>query len=325
MKVPRRLPKRCLNSRVNLNDEQRTRITNGRDVTTAEHNRFEYSPIINRDIIRWPNGARVALWVIPNIEHYEFDRPGMCIAPLGNLNPDVLNYGWRDYGVRVGVWRMMDILDKHNIRATVALNSAVCEYYPQIIEEGGKRAWEFMGHGVTNSRLLTLLSAEEERQNIVTTIRQITEAVGKRPEGWLGPGLSETHDTLDVLAEEGMRYVCDWCNDDQPYLMKVKTGRILSIPYSIEINDIPAFFTFHLTPEGFGEMIKDQFDVLYEEGARSGRVMAIALHPFITGLPFRAKHLDKALEYITSREDVWLATGSEIADWYDERYVRVKS
>ena len=169
-----------------------------------DHNRFDYSPIIKRKPLKWPKGARVAVWIIPNIEHYEFEIPSTSLYP-SNLVPDVLDYAWRDYGVRVGIWRLMDVLDKYGMRGTVALNSAVCDHYPIIIEEGKKRNWEFMGHAITNSKLLTGLSEEEEKKVIRETVQTITKAVGKAPEGWLGPALAETFNTPDFLAEEGIR------------------------------------------------------------------------------------------------------------------------
>ena len=285
-----------------------------------ENERYEYSPIVTRKIFNLPDSARIAVWVIPNIEYFEFDVP--CnVGMVNGRVPDVSNYGWRDYGARVGVWRIMDVLDKYGMRATVALNSAVCKHYPIIIEEGKKRDWEFMGHAITNSRYIENLSAEEERQVIRTAIQQITDAVGKPPEGWLSPGLAETFNTPDILAEEGIRYLCDWCSDDQPYPIKVRKGQLISIPYSYDINDIPALLFYHRTPEEVLSMIKEQFDVLYEEGAKNGKVMAISLHPWLTGAPFRIRYLDKALEYITQHSDVWLATGSEIANWYYDHYL----
>jgi peptidoglycan/xylan/chitin deacetylase (PgdA/CDA1 family) len=285
-----------------------------------DHHRFDYSPIIKRKPLKWPNGARVAVWIIPNIEHFEFDLPGTALFPL-NVVPDVLNYGWRDYAVRVGVWRLMEALDKYGIRATVALNAAVCEHYPIIIEEGKKRNWEFMGHGMTNSQLLTGLPEEEERKVIRETIHTITKSVGKTPEGWLGPALAETFVTPDLLAEEGIRYLCDWCNDDQPYAMKVRAGQLLSVPYSLELNDIPFFIGKGNSGADFLQAITDQFDVLYEEGKTNGRVMAIALHPFIISVPHRHKYFAQALEYICRHREVWLATGSEIAHWYYDHYL----
>ena len=283
------------------------------------HDRYDYSPIIKRPPIKWPNNARVAVWVIPNIEYYEFEIPSVGHQPF-NLVPDIINYGWRDYGPRVGVWRLMEALDKCGMRGSVTLNSSVCEHYPIIVEEGKKRNWEFLGHGITNSRLLNGLSEEDERKVIRETIQTITKTVGKAPEGWLGPALAETFVTPDLLAEEGIRYLCDWCNDDQPYPMKVKKGKLISVPYSVEINDIPFFLGKGNSGADFMQAIIDQFDVLYEEGKSSGRVMAIAVHPFIVNVPFRHKYFVKALEYIAGQKEVWLTTGGEIAQWYYDHY-----
>jgi peptidoglycan/xylan/chitin deacetylase (PgdA/CDA1 family) len=287
----------------------------------AEHSRFEYSAIIDRPRLSWPNGARVAVWVIPNIEHFLFDRPSTRLTALP-VNPDVLNYSWRDYGVRVGIWRMMEIMEKRGVKGTVALNSDVCTHYPRIIEEGNKLGWEWMGHGNNNSTLINSQTEAEERALIKNVVGTITRGVGKAPRGWLSPALSETVRTLDILAENGIDYVGNWVNDDQPYPMKVKKGSMISIPYSTEINDIPAFLDLHQSPEVFGQMICDQFDVLYEDGAKTGRVMSICLHPFLVGYPHRSKYFDKALAHITSREDVWVTTGSEIIDWYKKNYLK---
>jgi|DewCreStandDraft_4_1066084.scaffolds.fasta_scaffold08539_6 peptidoglycan/xylan/chitin deacetylase (PgdA/CDA1 family) len=285
------------------------------------HNRFDYSPIIDRPPLRWPNGARVAVWVIPNIEHFYFDRPAHAIAhATRGFVPDVHNYSWRDYGVRVGIWRVMEIMQRYGIRGTVALNSDCCREYPRIIEEGKKLGWEWMGHGTSNSILLSGLAEREERAIIKETVDTITACVGTAPRGWLSPALSETARTLDILAEHGIEYVGDWTNDEQPYPMRVKKGALYSIPYSSEINDIPALLELRLSPERFGRMICDQFDVLYEDGVKTGRVMAICLHPFLVGHPHRAKYLDRALKHVTSRREVWLATGGEIIDWYKNQY-----
>ena len=232
----------------------------------------------------------------------------------------MLNYSWRDYGVRVGIWRMMEIMEKHGVKGTVALNSDVCTHYPRIIEEGNKLGWEWMGHGNNNSTLINSQTEAEERALIKQVVGAITKGVGKAPRGWLSPALSETVRTLDILAENGIDYVGNWVNDDQPYPMKVKKGSMISMPYSTEINDIPAFLDLHQSPEVFGQMICDQFDVLYEDGAKTGRVMSVCLHPFLVGYPHRSKYLDKALAHITSRQEVWLTTGSEIVDWYKKNY-----
>jgi peptidoglycan/xylan/chitin deacetylase (PgdA/CDA1 family) len=283
----------------------------------TEHDRFDYSAIVDRPRLRWPDGARVAVWVIPNIEHFLFDRPSTSVtAATVGLVPDVLNYSWRDYGVRVGIWRMMEVMEKHGVKGTVALNADVCIKYPRIIEAANQLGWEWMGHGRNNSILINKQPEDEERALIREVVETIGKGTGHRPRGWLGPALSESHRTLDILAENGIDYVGDWVNDEQPYPMRVARGKMTSIPYSIELNDIPAFLDGKKTGEDFGKMICDQFDVLYEDGASSGRVMSICLHPFLIGHPHRSKYFDQALKHIRSRREVWFARGAEIVDWY---------
>jgi allantoinase len=290
-----------------------------------EHGRFPYSAIVDRKPLRWPKGARVAIWVIPNIEHFLFDRPSTSVTQVTTgLVPDVLNYSWRDYGVRVGVWRMMEIMERHSVRGTVALNSDVCGRYPRILEEGNRLHWEWMGHGTNNSTLINKQSEADERALIAHVVGTIEKATGAHPRGWLSPALSESHRTLDILAENKIDYVANWVNDEQPYPMRVKTGTMISMPYSVEINDIPVFLDLKQSGETFGRMICDQFDVLYEDGAKTGRVMAISLHPFLIGHPHRSKYFASALAHITSRQEIWLATGSEIADWYKKNYLNTE-
>ncbi|WP_274425566.1 polysaccharide deacetylase family protein [Chelativorans sp. YIM 93263] len=282
-----------------------------------EHDRFAYSPITSRPKLEWPDGARVALWVIPNIEHFLFDRPSSSIIQsTTSFVPDVLNYAWRDYGVRVGIWRMMEIMEKYGVKGTVALNSDACAHYPSIIEAGKSLDWEWMGHGMNNSSVITGIPEDEEREIVHEVVSTITQATGTAPRGWLSPALSETHQTPDILAEHGIRYLADWTNDDQPYEMRVRSGRMLTMPYSAEMNDYTAFLEQGLSGKDFGDAICDQFDQLYTDGKTTGRVMSLCLHPFLIGQPHRAKHFDRALKYITSHDDVWLAKGGEIADWY---------
>lgn len=265
---------------------------------------FPYQAIIDRAPIVWPNGAQVAVWVIPNIEHFhlELTRPA----------PDIRNHSRRDYGNRVGVWRIMETLNKFNVRATVALNGEVVRHYPRIIEETNKLGWELMGHGLTNSVVLTGLERESEKRLILET-RAAIESVGHRMRGWLGPGLTETWNTLELLAEAKVDYVCDWVNDDLPYKMN---GGLYSIPYSLEINDMPLFNNPSISISDFQRRICDSFDVLYAESAKNARVMAIALHPFLIGAPHRIRYLEKALAYIAGHDKVWFATGGEIIDAY---------
>jgi allantoinase len=282
---------------------------------SASYGPFEYSPIVTRKKLTWPNGARVAFWVIPNIEFFSLaDR--IPASTTGKM-PDIPTWAVRDYGNRIGVFRFMDVFDKHGIRATVALNSDICIHHPMIIAEGNKRQWEWMGHNKTNSKRLIDMTEDEEPKAIKEALDTIARVAGKRPKGWLGSGLQETWNTLDFLADEGVEYVCDWVNDDQPYQMNLESGKkIFSIPYSQDINDIPAFERQHRTAEEFRDMICRQFDTLYAEGAQSGRAMSICLHPYLTGRAYRIHALDQALAYICSHKDVWRATGSEIIAAY---------
>jgi allantoinase len=284
----------------------------------ARYGPFPYSPIIHRPPLAWPNGAHVALWVIPNIEFFALDEkvpPGS--GGTGVPVPDVPTWSSRDYGNRVGVFRLMEVLARYGIRGTVALNSEVCAEHPAIIQAANKLDWEWMGHCESNTRRLNAAPPGDEPRIIKTTLATIAQATGTRPRGWLGSGLQETWDTLDLLAAAGCDYVCDWTNDDQPYMMTLEGGRnLVSVPYSHEINDKPAFEKFHRTADEFREMICRQFDVLYREGAQSGRVMAIAIHPYLTGVPHRIDAFAEALRYISDHGKVWKATGAEIARHY---------
>jgi peptidoglycan/xylan/chitin deacetylase (PgdA/CDA1 family) len=227
-------------------------------------------------------------------------------------------YIWsiRDYGARVGIYRIMDVLEKYGVRATVALNSNVCGAHPEIMADGMKLGWEFMGHNKTNTVRLNEVPLEEEKQLIHDTLTTIERTTGKKPAGWLGSGLQETWNTLDYLIDEGVVYVGDWINDDQPYRMNVGGKQMVSIPYSGEINDLPVFEHRHHTADEFELMMRRQFDMLYREGATSGRVMGIALHPYIIGVPHRIWALDSALAYMAKHEGVWFATGTEIIEHY---------
>lgn len=276
---------------------------------------FPYLPIIKRPPLRWPNDARIAFWIVPNIEFFSLEtRPG-GIGP-GKI-PDIPTWALRDYGNRVGVFRMMEVLDRYKVRATVALNSDICDHHPEIIEEGNKRRWEWMGHNQSNSRRLNEIPAEDEPAVIHATLDTIERVAGVRPKGWLGSGLQETWNTLDHLAAAGLDYVGDWGpNDDQPYLMQAAEKSLVSLPYSYAINDKQALEAAKLTTKEFRDIICDQFDTLYRESSQIARVMHIAVHPYLTGLPYRIAALDSALEHICGHSGVWLATGSEIASHY---------
>jgi allantoinase len=282
--------------------------------------RYDYSPIISREKIAWPDNGRIALWVAPNIEYFHFDMP---IRGSGsNHKPDVPGYTLRDYGSRVGVFRIMSVLDKFGIRASVLLNAEVCEHHPEIIAEGNKRNWEWLGHGLTNSVSMLDYSADEERGIIHKVKETITASTGKEPKGWLGPGLGETFDTPDHLAAEGFEYVCDWGNDEQPTPMRVRTGRMVVVPYELGVNDIRVFNRENHTAEQYYRMVCDHFDTLYRDSVSGGRVLCLPLHPFVIGLPFRISYLEKALDYICSHDGVWRTTSGEIANWYYQKYYK---
>lgn len=282
-----------------------------------EHGRFDYLPITQRPPLKLPGGARVAVWITPNVEHYPFGKPAIAMTQMtAGLSPDILNAAWRDYGPRVGIWRVMEILERHGFVATAALNSDVCTHYPQIVEAGKKLGWEWMAHGPHNAMLFTGMGEDDERAIITNTIDTIERATGQRPRGWLGPALTETEHTLDLLAEAGIDYVADWCNDELPYEIRTRSKPIVAIPYTLEIGDIPVFLFHGGSGRDFERMIVDQFDVMYEDGKRIPRVLSIALHPFLVGHPFRARALDRALNYIRKHNKVWIATGSQIVDWY---------
>jgi allantoinase len=271
---------------------------------------FPYVPINDRPKLEWPNGARLAVWIIPNIEFFPLTLgiPGSVYSSHAPV-PSVRAWAQRDYGNRVGIWRIMEVMQKHGVRASPTLNSDICDHHPQIVKAAVELGWEILGHNETNSRWLNQMEAEEEKPSIARTLSKIRALSGKKPVGWLGAGLAETWNTLD----EGVQYIADWVSDDQPFFITLDDGRkLVSIPYSYEINDSPFLQTRNHTVEQFVSAIKRQFDVLYAEGARSARVMAICLHPYLIGVPHRIGGLDEALSYIAAHDGVWFATGSEI-------------
>lgn len=276
---------------------------------------FAYSPITDRPPLSWPGGARVAVHVALNIEHFVPGVPSTSIWPgTEGLVPDALNHGWRDYGARVGIWRTAAILDRHGVRASALLNALVAEHNPQIVEAGRRRGWAWLAHGRTNSELHTGFDADRERAVLAGVVDTIEAATGTRPRGWMGPGLTETAHTPRLLAELGLDYVLDWTNDDQPYPLTVPG--MLSVPYTVELNDL-LLFARGITGPQFVGMVRDQYEQLRADAADgSGRVLALALHPFVVGQAFRARHLDAALAWLVAQPDAWITTTDGIADHY---------
>jgi peptidoglycan/xylan/chitin deacetylase (PgdA/CDA1 family) len=298
----------------------------------GEQERVTYSAIIDRPKICWPNGARVAFWISPNAMFYEYQPPDNALRdPWPRVpHPDIRSYGHQDYGNRVGFWRMLEIIDQHAMPCTAALNVAVLQHFPEMRKAMVARDWNYMSHGLYNTRYLWNASEDEERafyRDIIDTVYDLT---GKKVVGAMGPGpQSVTARTPDLLAEAGMLYQADWFHDDQPFPINVRQGRLISVPYTLEISDSSVIGTGVGTAwegEDFLDLIKRQFDTLYEEGAESGRVMCISLHAYLIAQPHRARYLDEALSYILSHEGVWKTTAEEIAAYYlDHCYDEVVS
>lgn len=281
------------------------------------HERIAYSAAPERPPVRWPDGARLALWVAPNIEHYEYQPAEVRVRdPWPRMpHPDILNYGLRDYGNRVGVWRLMEIFDRFALPCTVSLSLSVLEMYPQVSEAMLSRRWELMSHGLYNTRYHWNYSEDEERAAIAECQAIHRRVAGSELRGWFSPAASNTLNTPDLVAEAGIAYLCDLYHDDQPTAVKVRRGSLASLPYSMEINDSIAWRR-GMEGEAFAQKIRDEFDTLYAEG---GRVMNIAVHPFIMGQPHRMEHLASALEYILVHPGVWCATGAEIVDFWQSQ------
>jgi allantoinase len=279
--------------------------------------RVPYSAIVDRPALSLPNGARLAVWTIVNVEEWSIERnmPRTVLPPpYGQpLMPDLPNWAWHEYGMRVGFWRFLDALNKFGLKATLAINGSVCKSYPRVAEAGLKAGWEFMGHGYIQRPMHHL---EDQRQQIFDAVAAIKAFTGKRPRGWESPGLTETYDTIDWLKEAGIEYVADWVLDDQPCTIQTAHGPMVSVPYTVEMNDIAMMVLQNHPSEEWLRRGIDQFDRLYAEGEKSARVMAISVHPYITGVPHRIGYLEKLYEYILQRPGVLMWTGEQILDWY---------
>lgn len=279
--------------------------------------RLPYSPITQRPPLRLPNGERIAVWTIVNVENWspENAMPRTVLPPpMGQpLLPDIPNWAWHEYGMRVGFWRFLEVLEARNLKATFAVNGSACRVYEAACRAAFEARWDFIGHGFVQRPMHRV---DDQRAAIADTIEAIRTLTGKAPRGWESPGLTETVDTLDLLAEAGIEYVCDWCLDDQPVTMSTAAGPIVSVPYTVEINDVVmTAVQGHRSDEIYRRGV-DQFDRLYLDGAKTPRVMAISIHPFLTGVPHRIKYLEMLYDYILGHAGVAMMTGSEILDWY---------
>jgi peptidoglycan/xylan/chitin deacetylase (PgdA/CDA1 family) len=278
------------------------------------HRRYDYSPIVARRPYAWPNGARLAVYVGLNLEHFAFGEGlGAELAP-GGPPPDVLNYAWRDYGNRVGAWRMLELFDALGWPLSVLINATLYDHAPSLLAACRARGDEFVSHGRTNAERQGTLDEVGERALIAAATGAIARYEGRAPVGWLGPWISESRVTPDLLHEAGYSYLLDWCMDDQPIWMRTRGGRILALPYPQELNDIPAIVARRIGGDAFADMIGDNFDEMLEQSRAQPLVMGIALHAYIVGQPHRLRHLRRALRHIARhRERVWIATAGAIA------------
>jgi allantoinase len=278
------------------------------------HGRYTYRGIKDRAVYDWPNGKRLAVYIGLNLEHFAFGEGLGAELASGGPQPDVLNFAWRDYGNRVGAWRLLDLFEELKFPASVLINSSLYDYCPEVIAAFRKRGDEMVGHGHTNSERQGTLEEPAERRLIASTTEAIARHEGVRPSGWLGPWISESPVTPDLLAEQGYTYLLDWCMDDQPIWFKTRSGRILAVPYPQEANDIPAIVGRKIGPDAFADLIVDNFDEMLQQARSGPLVMGIALHPYIVGQPYRLKHLRRALAHIAKHAgEVWLTRSGDIA------------
>lgn len=279
--------------------------------------RTPYLPIHKRPKLTLPGNARVAVWTIVNVENWSpaGAMPRTVLPPpMGvPLLPDVPNWAWHEYGMRVGFWRFLETLGKRELKASFAVNGTACELYREACQAAHEAGWDFMGHGWVQK---PMHKVEDQKAAIADTIRAIKDLTGKPPRGWESPGLTETDETLDLLAEAGIEYVADWVMDEQPLPLKTAHGEIVSVPYTVEINDVVISAVQQQRSDEIFQRGRDQFDRLYIDGKTAPRVMAISIHPYLTGVPHRIKYLEMLYDHILGHEDVVMWTGTEILDWY---------
>jgi peptidoglycan/xylan/chitin deacetylase (PgdA/CDA1 family) len=290
---------------------------------------YGWSPLPLRPPLRWPDGARVAFCVIVSLERTEWLPPRDAYLPPSAVRfgpyPDVLDVheiSTHEYGNRVGVFRVMDVLERHGLRATAAVDAAFARNYPFIVERVRDRGWDFIGHGVSFSRAISSeMSEDTEREYIRESLEAVRDTTGSEPRGWLGPDYIESARTVRLLAEAGVEYVCDWPNDEQPYRMTVPEGTMISLPVTLDLDEVFTHRERGVSMPRWLQLVTEAFDGLYEDGAESGRLIVMNVHPYLIGQPFRIGYLDQALTHIMRRQGVWSATAGEIVDWYAQTSV----
>ncbi len=279
--------------------------------------RSVFSAIVDRPPLRFPDGARLVIWPIVNVEVWEIERPMPRQAlppPSGaSIVPDVPNWAWHEYGMRVGFWRVKAALDRLSIRPTLSINAAVCDVYPRIAEAAVAAGWELMAHGHVQ---VPMPAVDDERETIHRALDTLQRFSGVRPVGWLGPGLAESLHTPDLLAEAGVKYVGDWVHDDEPTEIQTRHGPLVTLPYAIELNDITVMVVERRAADGLLKRATDAFERLYEEAAGRAKIMAVAVHPYLSGVPHRIKYFEALLEELARHPGVVFWTGTELLDWY---------
>jgi peptidoglycan/xylan/chitin deacetylase (PgdA/CDA1 family) len=263
------------------------------------------------------------VWTIVNLEVWDIAKPmarQVLPAPTGiPLLPDVANWGWHEYGMRVGVWRFFDLYKKLGIKPTLSLNARVCEDYPRVAQQAKDAGWEFMGHAYEQG---PIHKEADQKAMINRSMDVIENFTGKRPVGWLGPGLTQTLETPEFLAEAGVKYIGDWVYDDEPTVIRTEKGPLTTLPYTVEMNDIPMMMVQHHESTQLLNRAKDQFDRLYAESAERPKIMSIAIHPYISGQPFRIKYLEAIYDYVNQFEGVVHWNGAQILDWYNTQVTK---
>lgn len=279
--------------------------------------RIAFSAIDDRPKLTLPDGVRMVLWPVLALEVWDINRPmaRMVLSPPQGkpLEPDIPNWSWHEYGMRVGVWRLMKLFEEFGIRPCVTLNARVREDYPVVAQAVLDRGWEFNAHSYDQ---LAMHQVEDQTATIEKSIAIIEKFCGKAPRGWFGPGLTQTFDTMDLLAAAGIEYIGDWVLDDQPIPVKTEHGDVIALPYNYEIHDIAQQMIQYHESEIYAKRARDYFDCLYEESADTTRIMALAVHPYISGSPHRIRYVRETLDYIMSKPGVVSWDGSEILDWF---------
>jgi peptidoglycan/xylan/chitin deacetylase (PgdA/CDA1 family) len=279
--------------------------------------RCDYSAIVDRSPLKLPNGVRIVVWTIVNYEVWDIYKPmarQVLPPPTGEtLLPDVPNWSWHEYGMRVGAWRFFDLYARRGIRPTLALNARVCEDYPRVSEEAKRNGWEFMGHSYQQG---PIHKEGDQAAMIERSLSILERFAGTRPVGWLGPGLTQTLETPDLLAAAGIQYIGDWVYDDEPTTIRTANGPLVTLPYTLELNDIAMMVAQHHESAYLLQRAIDQFDRLYQEGKDRAKIMAVAVHPYISGQPHRIKYLEAIYDYVARFDGVLHWNGAEILDWF---------